>query len=113
MKILIFGGTKFIGKELVSILSQNSTYILHISSHSNNHIISNNIKYHNIDRNDSKKIYQLMLMINPAAIIDFLCFNDSNVKPIISFSKYSANLQHYIMISSFYVYLNTIKRERK
>ncbi len=102
MKILIIGGTRYIGLRLYKDLKKEKSLKIYTLSRSKfinkNHIIC--------DRNNYYKLEKVFKKINPEIILDMVNFSGQNSKDIKNLfeKKKIPSLKHYIVISSFFVY---------
>ena len=106
MRIIILGGTKYVGLELLSLLNKYDVYIL-----SRKKIALNNITSIVIDRKDNTDLKNKIEKIEPDVIIDMICYDEDDAKNIINIISPLSNLKHYIMISTFFIYNYSLKYE--
>ena len=101
-KILIIGGTRYVGLKLFNDLKKNKSLKIYTLSRSR----FNHKNHISCDRNNYNKLRILIKKINPQIIIDMINFSEKNSKDIKNlFEKDEMpSLKHYIVISSFFVY---------
>jgi len=104
-KVLVIGGTRYIGPELLTMLRKESTIsaigTVSRSDEKHDHTI------HFIgDRKNRQVLHQILNNFQPNIIIDMVCFDGDDVDVIIdAFDKaYLTCLEHYIVVSTFFVY---------
>lgn len=107
MKILILGGTKFAGLELVKILFLKKEFELTIASRRN--ILDFNVK--EIDRKSLQDLGKLFTE-SFDLVIDFICFTKSDAEKLISALKINEKYPKILFVSTTYVYHNLRKRKK-
>ncbi|MFC1753142.1 NAD-dependent epimerase/dehydratase family protein [Thermoproteota archaeon] len=112
MKIVFFGGTRYVGKELVNLMEASSHKVYIASSHKPN-FSKKGILFSKLDRTDKNRVGDLLAEVKPDIIFDNICFNEYSARIIQdTYAKQlKACLKHYIMTSTFYVYNYSKKRE--
>ena len=98
LKILVFGGTSFFGKQLVHDLILEGHDIT-IASRGNTKPFSE-VMYLNIDRNDKVSLEQLK-NTSWDRVYDQICMNEQNARDVLELFKY---VGHYIHTSTASVY---------
>ncbi len=73
-KILITGGTGFVGKHLAQLLTQDPTVELHLTTHRSASKSLNNIFFHSIDLNHQESVYALIQSLQPQEIYHLAAF---------------------------------------
>ena len=106
MKILILGGTKYVGKALLNSLIKFDNH--HISVLSRHKI--NNVHSIKGDRKDQELLLQT-LKYKYDIIIDFICFCLPDAKKLLDAIKINGTKPKIIFISSTYVYDQNAKNE--
>ena len=105
MRVLILGGTRYLGKATVELLMKNIhfTYVKTLSRSKKNR---DNKSHIICDRKNINELYSVFRSFQPDVIVDMINFSKDDSKGIIE--AYSngllVSLKHYIMVSSFYVY---------
>lgn len=106
MKILVLGGTKFVGHEVVKQLLINSDNEVIVASRSK----IPDIKICEIDRKSLKDL--IKLLSEPFdIIIDFICFSKVDAQKLIQALEINNQKPKILMISTSYVYQNLDIRE--
>jgi dTDP-4-dehydrorhamnose reductase len=106
-KLLVIGGTKYVGLELLTDLNQYDVYVL-----SRKEIYIPNIKYIKIDREDKLKLKEYIFDINPNIILDMICYTQEDALNIVSIIENLISLEHYIFISTFFIYNYSLEYEK-
>lgn len=106
MKIVILGGTKYVGLELLSLICKYDVYVL-----SRKKIVLNNITSVIVDRKDSSSLRNEIKKIEPNIIVDMICYDKEDASNIINILSSLSNLKHYILISTFFIYNYSSKYE--
>lgn len=101
-KILILGGTRYLGKLIAKQLPKDEFQIATLSR--SHHTVGT--KHFVCDRKDTAELGKIFRSFNPNIILDMVNFDQSDAKGITTLyeKEYLKNLNHYIMISSFLVY---------
>jgi len=105
LKIVVIGGTRYIGKRLVELLDtrENQVNVLSRSfCYSKSGII-----YHQVDRQEQDDLRRVLSEINPEIIIDMVCMVEGDSQIMVDLYDAGAMpaLRHYVMISTFYLFL--------
>ena len=104
-KILISGGTRYLGKVVTSILSEkNKDYeVATLSRTKNQHL---NIKHFICDRKEIESLAYVFNEFKPNIILDMINFSEDDSKGMVKLFEKGilSELEHYISISSFFVY---------
>lgn len=102
-KILILGGTRYLGKSIVNKIENNSSFDISTLSRSKT---KTNIKHFVCNRKNTSELKKILINFNPNIILDMINFDgsDSNQISELYKSKILNKLSHYIMISSFFIY---------
>lgn len=114
MVILVLGGTRFVGRDLVKLLTSNNKNEVFVISRNTNEK-TKGVNYISLDRNNNSLLYKHLYEIKPDIIIDFICFSSEHTEPIKLYNENFNKLKHYIMISTFFVYLydKSINKEKQ
>ena len=107
MKILIIGGTRFIGKKLVEKLIEYSHDITVFSRGNNKPTFLNKITHIQGDRNNHIEFYHLFKGKKFDVVIDNIAYSKEDIEIAIKTFKY--NITQYILCSSIAVYSNIHK----
>jgi nucleoside-diphosphate-sugar epimerase len=101
-KILILGGTRYLGRLIAKQLLKEQFQIATLSR--SQHAVG--VKHFICDRKDTAELGKIFRYFNPNIILDMVNFDQSDAKGITSLHEQGClkNLNHYIMISSFFVY---------
>ncbi len=101
-KVLILGGTRYLGREIAKLLNKKKFKIATLSR-SNSKTIN---KHFICDRKDPEKLKKIFDEFKPNIIIDMVNFDKNDSKIIVNLhdENYLPMLTHYIMISTFFVY---------
>lgn len=104
-KVLVIGGTRYIGPELLTMLGKESA-ISAIGTVSRSDEKHDPIIHFIGDRKNTQVLHQILNDFQPNIIIDMVCFDGDDVDGIIdAFDKaYLTCLEHYIVASTFFVY---------
>lgn len=102
-KILILGGTRYLGKTIVNQLFLNSKFEIAFLSRSN---IKSNIRHFVCDRKNTDGLNKVFKEFGPNIIIDMINFDKIDSENIASLYENNSlrYLNHYIMISTFFLY---------
>ena len=102
-KVLILGGTRYLGKAIVNQLSLNSKFVIASLSRSNE---KNTINHFVCDRKKPEDLNKVFKEFSPNIIIDMVNFDREDSKNIAALYRNNSlpYLSHYIMISTFLVY---------
>ena len=73
-KILITGGTGFVGKHLAQLLTQDPAVELHLTTHRSGSKSLNNIFFHSIDLNHQESVHSLIQSLQPQEIYHLAAF---------------------------------------
>ena len=100
MKILILGGTKYIGKELYKSLRKKNFDIYTLSRTPN---IYKTKSHFVCERKNKKKLNIVLQLLRPNIIVDMINFDDEDSSIITELynNDQLSFLNHYIVISSF------------
>ena len=105
MKVLILGGTRYLGKSIFSILSKDKQFYK-VATFSRNKTSVSKLNHFICDRKDIEKFYSILKNFKPNIIIDMINYDTQDSESIVN--AYDKNilseLKHYIMISTFFVY---------
>ena len=101
-RILILGGTRYLGKAIVEQIT-NDQYEIATLSRSE---VKSDIKHFVCDRKNSSALKKILINFNPDIILDMVNFDSHDSHSISTFYEHGfiSQLKHYIMISSFFVY---------
>lgn len=104
-KVLVIGGTRYIGPELLTMLGKEST-ISAIGTVSRSDEKHDSTIHFIGNRKNTQVLHQILNDFQPNIIIDMVCFDGDDVDGIIdAFDKaYLTCLEHYIVVSTFFVY---------
>lgn len=116
MKVLILGGTRYVGLSLVKKMQSHKKFakIYTLSRKKKESYAEHSL----LDRTDTKALEKIILRLRPNIIIDLICFTKKDGNAILDFKKRGvlSSVKHYIVISTFFVYnyfnLN-VYREKK
>lgn len=108
LKIVIFGGTKYIGKSLVEFLKL-TPYKVYVFCRVEKQ--EENINFIRCDRRNEEKVKRYLLTIMPDVIIDMICFTKNDMQIVLNSLNQLTQLKHYIMVSTFHVYNFMNERE--
>ena len=103
MRVLILGGTKYVGQGLAATMRLNRSFS-QVYTLSNKK--KNSIDHFFLDRNDLKKLAKIFLNFRPEIVIDFINYDKKDSKTIIELLELGVlkTLKHYLVISTFFVY---------
>lgn len=104
-KVLILGGTKFLGLELVKILSQDAVVELHIASRRDIGIPN----FHIIDRKSEEDLAGLLSAHAFDSIVDCISYSQPDALKLLNAIQKSGHPSQLIVVSSTYVYGNPIE----
>ena len=105
-KILILGGTKFLGSKLLEKLKFKKELQIHVASRKSTDFG----QYHSIERKNEEDLLNLFKAHTFDIVIDFICYSQPDAKKLLDVIKVKAGYQPYvIMISSTYVYGNPLE----
>ena len=101
-KVLILGGTRYLGKAIANQIKNDDFEIATLSR--SEHLTS--IKNFVCDRKDNAEIKNILRYFKPNIILDMINFDKGDSEGIsnIYYEGCIRDLDHYIMISSFFVY---------
>ena len=110
MKILILGGTRFIGKTTANLLSSEGHNVV---TTSRSPLAQGQIRHVICDRKDQNALEYLLQREKPDAILDMVCFDHGDGLGVTKLfdSGLMSSVGHYIMVSSFFVYNSSTKLE--
>lgn len=103
MKILILGGTKYLGLETANLLVDSGHKVTVVSRKKvNNHHIS----YEECDRKNLTKLKKVIVKIKPDFILDMICFDKKDAIDINTlFSDGTLDtISHYLIVSTSLIY---------
>lgn len=103
-KILILGGTKYVGLELISLLDKKKVEFYIASRKKIDHK-----NYISIDRKNSSNLNELFNSYDFDLIIDFICYSSLDSKKLLDALKINKRNPKIIFISSVYVYSDPLK----
>lgn len=106
-KLLILGGTKFVGLELINYLKDYEIYIL-----SRTFISRCDVDSKILDRKNKQELAISIDRIQPEIILDMICYDEKDAIDIIDILDNLLCLKHYIMISTFFIYNYSNKHEQ-
>lgn len=106
MKIIILGGTKYVGLELLKHLTTDDVYVL-----SRKKISHTNITSIVVERDDYDSLSEHINSIKPDVVLDMICYNPQQAKIMIDILSPLEDIKHYIMISTFFIYNYSSKFE--
>jgi nucleoside-diphosphate-sugar epimerase len=102
VKVLILGGTKFLGLELLKKLFQRQGFEVHVASRRDP---GNLIHFYKIDRKDQEDLSALFTQTEFDVIVDFISYSMPDAKKIIGAIRRRHDYNPYLItISSTYVY---------
>ncbi len=105
-KILIIGGSYFLGRIFVEALSLRDDYDLYVVNRGNNPLNIQKVKEIKCNRNDTAGLTKLLPKLSWDAVIDFCAYTPQDVVSL--FSALSLNkTKQYIFISTVSVYADT------
>ena len=102
IRILILGGTRYLGKAIASKITKEKFEIATLSrSEEKTHI-----KHYVCDRKNSYELKKIFVNFSPNIILDMVNFDEEDSQGISDLYEqgFISELDHYIMISSFFVY---------
>jgi nucleoside-diphosphate-sugar epimerase len=99
MKVVILGGTKYVGLELLKHLKNEDVYVL-----SRQKISYKNITSIVTQRDSKEELKNHILTIQPEVILDMICYNPPQAQIIVDILTPLTFIKHYIMISTFFIY---------
>ena len=101
-RVLILGGTRYLGKAIANQITNEDFEIATLSRSEH----STSIKNFVCDRKDNAEIKNVLRYFNPNIILDMINFDKGDSEGISNIYEegYIRDLDHYIMISSFFVY---------
>ena len=103
MRVLILGGTKYVGQGLAKSMRLNPSFS-EVYTLSNKK--KNSINHIFLDRNDLKKLAMIFYNFRPEIVIDFISYNKKDSKIMLELLQLGVlkSLKHYLVISTFFVY---------
>lgn len=108
MKIVILGGTRYIGKKTIELFLESSCEVF-VFCRKNEKV--KNIIYKSVDRKNQQTLQKELEIINPDFVLDMICFSEIDADIFVNASKNLKKLSHYVMVSTFYIYNYTDERE--
>ena len=105
IKVLILGGTKFLGLDYFKLLKNDPGIEVHIASRS--FIDTNN--FYRIDRKNQLDLVGILSANNFDIIVDFICYSMPDSKKLLNAILATNSAPYLITISSTYVYGNPLK----
>lgn len=105
VKVLILGGTKFLGLEYFKLLKNDNRIDVHIASRG--YLDANN--FHNIDRKNQLDLEKILRGTAFDVIVDFINFSMPDSRKLINAINSTNNIPYLITISSTYVYGHPLK----
>ena len=101
-RVLILGGTRYLGKTIASKVAKEDFEISTMSRSDN----STAVKHFVCDRKDTSGLKRVLVHFNPHIILDMVNYDQGDSVGISDLYRqgWCKNLRHYIMISSFLVY---------
>lgn len=102
IKILVLGGTRYLGKAIVKKIKKNEFEIATLSRSPE----KTDIKHFVCDRKNVYELKKVFSLFGPNIILDMINFDREDSKSISDLYQqgFISDLSHYIMISSFFVY---------
>lgn len=104
MKVLILGGTRYVGMGLARKMRANKKFeeVYTLSRQS----IKDNLNHVTMERTNVKALEKIFYELRPNLVIDFICFTKKDSETILYLKKKGllASVKHYVVISSFFVY---------
>jgi nucleoside-diphosphate-sugar epimerase len=112
MKILILGGTRYIGYKTASILSGLGNEVVTLSR---SHIQKNKWKHLVCDRKIYSDLEFIFKTEKPDLVLDMICFDKNDAIGITRLHdlRLLNNVSHYLMVSTFFLYNYCDSRECK
>ncbi len=105
VKILLLGGTKFVGLELLKILFTTNKFEVHIASRKD----LGYSNFHEIDRKNTDDLVKLFSHLRFDVVVDFISFSLPDALKLIEAIRNSRGVKPYLItISSTYVYGNPV-----
>ena len=103
IRILILGGTRYLGKAVVNQIKKNKKFEIATLSRSEE---KTDIKHFVCDRKDTSKLMKIFKNFSPNIILDMINFDKDDSQEISNLYEQEclSELCHYIMISSFFIY---------
>lgn len=103
MKILILGGTKYLGLEIANLLVDSGYKVTVVSR---NKTINKDASFIQCDRKDFIKLKKVVEQAKPDYILDMICFDQNDAIDINELFRDGAldQLSHYVMISTSLIY---------
>ena len=105
VRVLILGGTKFLGLEYVKLLKNDPGIEVHIASRS----YIDSLNFYRIDRKNQLDLVSILSATNFDVIVDFISFSMPDSRKLLDAIRTSNNDPYLITISSTYVYGNPIQ----
>lgn len=105
-KIVILGGTKYVGLSLIKHIKNYKVYVL-----SKRLICQYDIESIIIDRKNKQDLRRVLNKIQPQIILDMICYEERDAIDIANIMESMTYLNHYIMISTFFIYNYSDKYE--
>lgn len=106
-KLVIIGGTKFVGLELINHLKDYETHVL-----SRKLILQDEVNSKVLDRKNKQELSIAIHKIQPEIILDMICYDEKDAVDMIAIIEDLSSVQHYIMISTFFIYNYSDKYEQ-
>lgn len=102
MKVLVFGGTRYMGRTAAMMLAAAGHEVVSVSRTHD----AGNLHHRVCDRKDTAALEALLLEESPEAILDMVCFDASDGAGMARLFEEGAltQLQHYVMVSTFFPY---------
>ena len=110
MKVLILGGTRYLGLETANLLVDSGHKVTVVSRKK---AINGDISYIKCDRKNLIKLKKVIVQTKPDCILDMICFDQNDAIDINKiFSDGSLDLlSHYVMVSTSLIYNYADKNE--
>lgn len=104
MKVLVIGGSNFIGWRLVKLLSQNNTQIVVYNRGNHDRIYPEGVTHIIGDRNDIAHLKAIAMQYRFDVVFDMCAFNVDQIKELIP--VFHGHINRYVFISSAAGYLD-------
>lgn len=112
MKILILGGTRYMGYEVASLLSALGNEVITLSR---SHILKSKWKHLVCDRKIYSDLENIFKLEKPDLVLDMICFDKQDAIDITKLYECGLldSVSHYLMVSTFFLYNYCESRECK
>jgi len=103
MKVLVLGGTRYLGKAIVNKILQGNFFEIATLSRSKE---KRKGRHFVCDRKNVEDLKKVLVHFGPNIILDMINFDEEDSQVISELHKHGflSELNHYIMVSSFFVY---------